>query len=53
MSLRAMGAYDSDFEKAKAQLNSLQNDPGNDVKLKIYALFKQVNNYCRFFVQGK
>lgn len=41
VSLRAMGAYDSDFEKAKARLNSLQNDPGNDVKLKIYALFKQ------------
>ncbi|XP_048755262.1 enoyl-CoA delta isomerase 2-like [Ostrea edulis] len=41
VSLQAMGAYDSEFEKAKTQLNSLQDDPGNDVKLKIYALFKQ------------
>ena len=31
------------FDKAKDQLNSLKNDPGNEVKLKMYALFKQVN----------
>jgi uncharacterized integral membrane protein len=37
-----MGAHDSEFEKAKTRLNSLQEDPGNDVKLRIYALFKQV-----------
>lgn len=37
-----MGAYDADFDKAKSRLNTLQNDPGNDVKLKIYGLFKQV-----------
>ncbi|XP_066480461.1 enoyl-CoA delta isomerase 2-like isoform X2 [Tiliqua scincoides] len=30
-----------DFEKAKAQLQLLKNDPGNEVKLKLYALFKQ------------
>ncbi|XP_022340974.1 enoyl-CoA delta isomerase 2-like isoform X2 [Crassostrea virginica] len=36
-----MGAYDADFDKAKSRLNTLQNDPGNDVKLKIYGLFKQ------------
>ncbi|XP_076807823.1 enoyl-CoA delta isomerase 2-like isoform X2 [Clavelina lepadiformis] len=31
----------SQFEMAKAKLNTLKNEPGNDVKLKIYALFKQ------------
>lgn len=30
------------FDKAKDQLNSLKNDPGNAVKLEMYALFKQV-----------
>ena len=30
------------FEKAKVELNTLKNDPGNEVKLKMYALFKQV-----------
>lgn len=30
------------FEEAKNHLSSLKEDPGNDVKLKIYALFKQV-----------
>ncbi|VDI51759.1 peroxisomal 3,2-trans-enoyl-CoA isomerase [Mytilus galloprovincialis] len=36
-----LGAMDAEFEKAKVQLNTLQNEPGNDVKLTIYALFKQ------------
>jgi len=31
----------AEFEKAKEKLNTLQNEPGNDIKLKIYALFKQ------------
>ncbi len=31
-----------EFEDAKARLATLKDDPGNDVKLKIYALFKQV-----------
>lgn len=30
-----------EFEDAKSRLGTLQNDPGNDVKLKLYALFKQ------------
>ena len=29
------------FEEAKNRLSSLKEDPGNDVKLKLYALFKQ------------
>jgi hypothetical protein len=34
-----------DFEEAKAKLNTLQEDPGSDIKLKIYALFKQVKGF--------
>jgi len=29
------------FQNAKMTLNKLQNDPGNEVKLKMYSLFKQ------------
>lgn len=36
-----MGAFDAEFAQAKERLNSLKEDPGNEVKLKIYALFKQ------------
>lgn len=32
-----------DFEKAKDQLKLLKKDPGNEAKLKLYALFKQVD----------
>ncbi len=32
-----------DLEKAKERLSALTEDPGNDVKLKLYALFKQVS----------
>ena len=37
------GASVEQFEQAKNKLSSLQKDPGNKVKLKIYALFKQVS----------
>ncbi|XP_044149646.1 enoyl-CoA delta isomerase 2-like [Bufo gargarizans] len=30
-----------DFEKAQNDLKTLKKDPGNDIKLKLYALFKQ------------
>lgn len=36
-----MGASVEQFEQAKDKLSSLKNDPGNEVKLQIYALFKQ------------
>lgn len=36
-----MGATVEQFEQAKSKLSMLKNDPGNEVKLKIYALFKQ------------
>lgn len=39
----AMQFGQEDFEKAKAQLQLLKNEPANEVKLKIYALFKQVD----------
>lgn len=37
-----MSVSQEDFEKASGQLKLLKTDPGNEVKLKIYALFKQV-----------
>ncbi|KAG7159071.1 Enoyl-CoA delta isomerase 2-like 3 [Homarus americanus] len=39
--VRLMSVLSPQFEEAKAKLGSLKEDPGNDVKLKIYALFKQ------------
>ncbi|XP_041824004.1 enoyl-CoA delta isomerase 2, mitochondrial isoform X2 [Melanotaenia boesemani] len=36
-----MGVTVQQFEQAKTKLSTLKNDPGNEVKLKIYALFKQ------------
>ncbi|KAM7369536.1 hypothetical protein PAMP_010853 [Pampus punctatissimus] len=36
-----MGATVEQFEKAKSKLSMLKEDPGNEAKLKIYALFKQ------------
>ncbi|XP_062235334.1 enoyl-CoA delta isomerase 2, mitochondrial [Platichthys flesus] len=38
---RTMGVSVEQFEQAKNKLSSLQKDPGNQAKLKIYALFKQ------------
>lgn len=32
------------FEQAKSKVATLKKDPGNHVKLKIYALFKQVRS---------
>ncbi|XP_074549524.1 enoyl-CoA delta isomerase 2 [Halichoeres trimaculatus] len=36
-----MGATVEQFEQAKSRLSTLKNDPGNETKLQIYALFKQ------------
>ncbi|XP_077209214.1 enoyl-CoA delta isomerase 2-like isoform X3 [Paroedura picta] len=38
-----MQASQQDFEKAQDRLKLLKIDPGNEVKLKLYALFKQAN----------
>ncbi|XP_041376309.1 enoyl-CoA delta isomerase 2-like [Gigantopelta aegis] len=40
-SVIATPAYDKEFEAAKTKLNSLKEDPGNEVKLQMYGLFKQ------------
>jgi acyl-CoA-binding protein len=36
-----MAAGSDDFETAVAKVNALTADPGNDVKLRLYALYKQ------------
>lgn len=46
-----MGKYDAEFSQAKERLNALKEDPGNDVKLKIYALFKQVVHVSKDIVK--
>lgn len=43
-SAAVMGASVEEFNTAKETLGTLKKDPGNEVKLKIYALFKQVRN---------
>jgi len=35
----------NDFQAASARVKTLKQDPGNDHKLKLYALFKQVLKY--------
>lgn len=35
------GSVDEQFEQAQAAVSTLSEDPGNDTKLAIYALFKQ------------
>ncbi|XP_074126879.1 enoyl-CoA delta isomerase 2 isoform X2 [Sminthopsis crassicaudata] len=41
MTNMALRASQEDFERAKGQIKLLKEDPGNEVKLKLYALFKQ------------
>ena len=36
-------AAEEELEKAKERLSRLKEDPGNEIKLKLYGLFKQVN----------
>uniref|UniRef100_A0A8C1DWH4 ACB domain-containing protein n=1 Tax=Cyprinus carpio carpio TaxID=630221 RepID=A0A8C1DWH4_CYPCA len=40
-SAAVMGASVEEFNAAKEKLGALKKDPGNEVKLKVYALFKQ------------
>ena len=37
---------EEELGKAKEKLSRLKEDPGNDIKLKLYGLFKQVNVHC-------
>lgn len=39
----AMRTSQKDFNNAVDQVKLLKEDPGNEVKLKLYALYKQVN----------
>lgn len=39
----AMQASQKDFNNAVSQVKFLKEDPGNEVKLKLYALYKQVS----------
>ncbi|NWI90712.1 ECI2 isomerase, partial [Pitta sordida] len=41
MTAATMQVSQRDFEKAQEQLKLLKKDPGNETKLKLYALFKQ------------
>lgn len=43
--LSSQSLVSKEFEEAKAKLSTLQEDPGSDVKLKIYGLFKQVGHH--------
>lgn len=36
-----MSDHDADFTQAVSAVNALTDDPGNDVKLRLYALYKQ------------
>ncbi|XP_004598677.2 enoyl-CoA delta isomerase 2 [Ochotona princeps] len=38
---RTMSASETDFENAQSRVKHLKEDPGNEVKLKLYALHKQ------------
>lgn len=42
MTAATMQVSQKDFQKAQEQLKLLKKDPGNEMKLKLYALFKQV-----------
>ena len=41
-----LAASEADLGRAKERLSVLTEDPGNDVKLRMYALFKQVGSAC-------
>ena len=40
-----MPAHDAEFAAAKDRLGTIKEEPDNMVKLQIYALFKQVDNF--------
>lgn len=41
-------SLDEDFNKAKEQSTNLSEDPGNEVKLQMYSLFKQVRHFSNY-----
>ena len=44
---RACLATEQDLEKAKQAVTQLREDPGNDIKLELYGLYKQVGGLRR------
>jgi acyl-CoA-binding protein len=36
-----MGSLDAEFDTAVAKVGAMTDDPGNEVKLRLYALYKQ------------
>ena len=46
---RALGDAEENFKAAKERLSTLKEEPGNEVKLKLYGLFKQV----RYFIHSE
>lgn len=45
---RYLSAMTDQFNQAKDKVTTLTKDPGNEVKLKMYALFKQVKSKERY-----
>ena len=43
-----LGNLEEDFKAASERTKTLKQDPGNEHKLKLYALFKQVSLICSF-----
>ena len=44
-----LGAGSSELEKAAQRVTQLKKDPGNEAKLKLYALYKQVQ--CTLYMR--
>ena len=42
------GGLDAAFKEAQSNVTKLSEDPGNEAKLKLYALFKQVSRKISF-----
>ena len=48
ISVSSLFLSDRSLEEAKERLSVLTEDPGNDVKLKLYGLYKQVRQFDLF-----
>lgn len=42
-----------EFEEIQVKMKNLKNEPDNDIKLQIYALFKQVFIFFSFLIKKK
>ena len=48
-----LGNLEKEFQVASERSKTLKQDPGNEHKLKLYALFKQVSFSCTLFIYTK